>query len=278
MTLQGPKAVAAFQAGQQVVAQSGCGACHKIGENGNDGPGTGSDGDRRAPAQRRRSSGRSSTRRRRCRPSRVCSRAIPSSSTRWCSSSPRSSSTDRSRHPADGRRPRQRHAGRAAGPGDVRPHRRRLRPHELGHDRGPAPSLAPPRRGPRAGRPGRRRRSTWPPGPATSRSSSRAASAPGARHRLGLLRRDARARARQGPADHLGVGQRARRCPTRTGRFDAVTVGFGARNFSDLGRRPARDGARHAPRRPRRRARDHDTDHGRRSRPSSGRGSTASSR
>jgi menaquinol-cytochrome c reductase cytochrome b/c subunit len=36
---QGPKVVAQFNAGKQVVAQSGCLACHKIGENGNDGPG-----------------------------------------------------------------------------------------------------------------------------------------------------------------------------------------------------------------------------------------------
>ena len=36
---QGPKVVAQFEAGKQVVAQSGCLACHKIGENGNDGPG-----------------------------------------------------------------------------------------------------------------------------------------------------------------------------------------------------------------------------------------------
>ena len=28
-----------YEAGRQVVAQSGCLACHKIGENGNDGPG-----------------------------------------------------------------------------------------------------------------------------------------------------------------------------------------------------------------------------------------------
>ncbi len=39
VTQQGPEAVATFKAGQQVVAQSGCGACHKFGENGNDGPG-----------------------------------------------------------------------------------------------------------------------------------------------------------------------------------------------------------------------------------------------
>jgi len=36
---QGPKAVANFTAGEQVVAQSGCAACHKFGENGNAGPG-----------------------------------------------------------------------------------------------------------------------------------------------------------------------------------------------------------------------------------------------
>src|SRR3954469_1580466 len=36
---QGPRVVAQFERGKQVVAQSGCLACHKIGENGNDGPG-----------------------------------------------------------------------------------------------------------------------------------------------------------------------------------------------------------------------------------------------
>jgi ubiquinol-cytochrome c reductase cytochrome b subunit/menaquinol-cytochrome c reductase cytochrome b/c subunit len=36
---EGDKAVATFEAGKQVTAQSGCLACHKIGENGNDGPG-----------------------------------------------------------------------------------------------------------------------------------------------------------------------------------------------------------------------------------------------
>ncbi len=36
---QGPAAVTTFLKGQQVVAQSGCGACHKFGENGNAGPG-----------------------------------------------------------------------------------------------------------------------------------------------------------------------------------------------------------------------------------------------
>lgn len=36
---QGPAAVAEFNRGKHVVAQSGCEACHQIGENGNPGPG-----------------------------------------------------------------------------------------------------------------------------------------------------------------------------------------------------------------------------------------------
>jgi menaquinol-cytochrome c reductase cytochrome b/c subunit len=36
---QGPRMVAQVEAGKQVAAQSGCLACHKIGENGNAGPG-----------------------------------------------------------------------------------------------------------------------------------------------------------------------------------------------------------------------------------------------
>ena len=36
---QGPAMVQTFLKGQQVAAQSGCGACHKFGENGNGGPG-----------------------------------------------------------------------------------------------------------------------------------------------------------------------------------------------------------------------------------------------
>jgi ubiquinol-cytochrome c reductase cytochrome b subunit/menaquinol-cytochrome c reductase cytochrome b/c subunit len=35
----GGKTLAEYEAGKLVVAQSGCLACHKIGENGNDGPG-----------------------------------------------------------------------------------------------------------------------------------------------------------------------------------------------------------------------------------------------
>ncbi|HVR05623.1 MAG TPA: c-type cytochrome, partial [Solirubrobacteraceae bacterium] len=35
----GGKELAEFEAGRKVVAQSGCLACHKLGENGNNGPG-----------------------------------------------------------------------------------------------------------------------------------------------------------------------------------------------------------------------------------------------
>lgn len=35
----GPEMLEQYEAGKQVVAQAGCLACHKIGENGNDGPG-----------------------------------------------------------------------------------------------------------------------------------------------------------------------------------------------------------------------------------------------
>ena len=35
----GGKTLAEYEAGKEVVAQSGCLACHKIGDNGNDGPG-----------------------------------------------------------------------------------------------------------------------------------------------------------------------------------------------------------------------------------------------
>jgi ubiquinol-cytochrome c reductase cytochrome b subunit/menaquinol-cytochrome c reductase cytochrome b/c subunit len=36
---QGGDVLASYEAGKQIVAQSGCEACHKIGENGNSGPG-----------------------------------------------------------------------------------------------------------------------------------------------------------------------------------------------------------------------------------------------
>jgi ubiquinol-cytochrome c reductase cytochrome b subunit/menaquinol-cytochrome c reductase cytochrome b/c subunit len=39
VTAQGASFTAKFNSGKQIVAQSGCEACHKVGENGNDGPG-----------------------------------------------------------------------------------------------------------------------------------------------------------------------------------------------------------------------------------------------
>ena len=39
----GPQMLAEYEKGKQVVAQSGCLACHKIGENGNSGPGPAAD-------------------------------------------------------------------------------------------------------------------------------------------------------------------------------------------------------------------------------------------
>ena len=80
--------VEVFEAGKLVAAQSGCLACHKFGENGNDGPGPNltkigarlpRGGDRAHAA---------STRPRRCRPSRTC-RAARSSTTSSASSSHR---------------------------------------------------------------------------------------------------------------------------------------------------------------------------------------------
>ena len=49
------KTSAALEPGKEVVAQSGCLACHKLGDNGNDGPGPRADRHRREdPAQRHR--------------------------------------------------------------------------------------------------------------------------------------------------------------------------------------------------------------------------------
>jgi mono/diheme cytochrome c family protein len=39
ITALGPEVVASYEAGKQLVPQAGCLACHKIAENGNDGPG-----------------------------------------------------------------------------------------------------------------------------------------------------------------------------------------------------------------------------------------------
>ena len=88
--------------------------------------------------------------------------------------------------------------------------------------------------------------------------------------RLGLLRGDARARARARRRAARASSRATRSSwPTPDDAFDAATVGFGARNFADLDAGLARDGARRAAGRPRRRARDHDAAASRRCRRSS---------
>ena len=62
----------------------------------------------------------------------------------------------------------------------------------------------------------------------------------------------------QGPGARVRVQGNALDLPYADGSFDAVTVGFGARNFSDLDRGLARDGARGRARRARGGPRDHD--------------------
>ena len=198
---------------------------------------------RRQAAARPRSSARSRTRRRRCRPSRACRRRRSRRSWQFLSQlKGESSGGVGGRH--ERRRP-QRHPRGGAGPRDVRSHRRALRPHELRHDGGAAPPLARARGRPGArraglagarrrdghGRPGDRaglaRRPRW-----SARTSPRACSTSRAGRRPAL-------RWEQGNALAL---------PYADASFDAATVGFGARNFSDLGAGPARDGARRAAR------------------------------
>ena len=136
----------------RVAAQSGCLACHKFGENGNDGPGPELT-EIGAKIPPRRSPARSSPRLGSCPPTGICRRG---SSTPWSSSSPRCD--EHARPPDDG------HGAtgglRRADPRHVRPHRRRLRPDEQRDDRRPASSLARARRRPRragGGRLGARR-------------------------------------------------------------------------------------------------------------------------
>ena len=264
------RGVEEFEPGKQVVAQSGCLACHKIGENGNDGPGPAADRDRRPAAEGRRSRGRSSNptapmpsfaepareqEGRAGRLPRAAARRAPSSRRR-CAQPPRtiggtleegqvramfdriagvydvmnSVMTAGLHHRWRGARP----TSRRSGPGDA------------------ALDVA-----------------TGTGDLALELAAARAARRRGGR--LGLLRGDARARAREGAGEPACAGSGATRssCPTPTTSFDAATVGFGARNFSDLERGLARDGARRAARRARRRARDHDAARGRRCRRSS---------
>ena len=157
-----------YEAGKLVAAQSGCLACHKIGENGNDGPGPELTdiGDKLYPAAIERTLENPTA------PDAVLqqpagreegsARAVPVSAQGRRHAEQRSVALDRAqRHPRGG-----------PGAGDVRPHRRPVRPHELRHDGGAAPPLAPARGRPGSRRRAARRRSTSRPAPATSRSSS----------------------------------------------------------------------------------------------------------
>jgi mono/diheme cytochrome c family protein len=194
---QGGQTVRTFEAGRQVVAQSGCLACHKIAENGGTiGPNLTKIGGRLP----RQAIDRTLINPTAPMPSyaslppdkRAALVEFLAQLKRWAR---------RSRGDADDR-DRQGHAAGAAGARDVRSHRRLLRRHELRHDGRSAPRLAPPRgrsRRGRARRPGPRRRDRHRRSRARARSAGRA----GRRgDRLGLLGGDADPRAGQGRGRH----------------------------------------------------------------------------
>ena len=141
-----------------------------------------------------------------------------------------------------------------------------LRPDEHGDDRRAAPSLARARRGPRArrARRPRARRGDRDGRPGDRARGARVAGRRGARQRLLRGRcSTAPARRRRGARSRWRLRFEwadAMALPYEDGVFDAATVGFGARNFEDLGRGLRGDGARRAPGRAGRRARDHDAD------------------
>ena len=81
-----------FEAGKQVAAQSGCLACHKFGENGNDGPGPElTEIGAKLPAQAHRAHADQPLGRDAVMPDRTASLPPGRSSTTWSSSSPRCS-------------------------------------------------------------------------------------------------------------------------------------------------------------------------------------------
>ena len=227
-------------------AQSGCLACHVIGDNGNNGPGPplthigsklAAGRDRLDAAQPDRADavvqGPG--------PELPAEVQEPRRLPVRAAVGQRPGARDRERIHCAGRRAR--HPGGGAGPGDVRPDRRAVRPDEHGHDRGAAPPVAPPR-----GRPGgavARATARWTsrPAPATWRSSWPGGSVPAERwsatdfsERMLELAR-AKASARAAGAPHVVIRPaNALDLPFDDGEFDAATVGFGARNFSDLER------------------------------------------
>ena len=159
---------------------------------------------------------------------------------------------------------RERHPRGAAGPRDVRPHRRRLRPHERGDDRRDARALARAR-----GRPGRARRratgrSTWPPAPATSRSSCERRVGPrGEVVGVDFPSGCSSWRAAKAPGHPLRAGQRAG-AGLRRRRVRRRDRGLRRAQLLRPRARPGGDGARGQARRAGRRARDHDARRSRR--------------
>ena len=224
-----------------MVGQSGCLACHKIGDNGNDGPGP----DLTHIGSILLPGAIASTLRNPTAPMPSFKSLAVQYPEKFqnlvgflSSSSKRLPSGD-DRERTGRRRDRPRHARGDPGAGDVRSHRGlydRLNTvmtaglhHEWRRRAADLAALSVPATG----------RSTSPPAPAIWRSSSPRRVGPGGEVvGLGLLRADARARAREGErASATGVGSRlanALALPYADGAFDAATVGFGARNFSDL--------------------------------------------
>ena len=228
-----------YEAGKEIVAGSGCLACHKLGENGNNGPGPELThiGSRvpRAAIIRSVEIGPGIMPSFRDLPQKKIERAR-----RFPLLARLAGAHGRDHQALQGLRP-----VRGAGQPHVRPRRRSLRRAQLGDDRRPPPPLARARRGPRRTRPGRLRARRLlrhrRPGPRAGR--------PGRprrpRGRLRLLRADARPCPREGrrraaPRASASSGPTPCSCPTTPGRFDAVTVGFGIRNLADLDRGLAR--------------------------------------
>ena len=243
-----------------MAAQSGCLACHKIGENGNGGPGPDADGHRRQAAEGRDPAHAGEP----DRADAVVSQPRPGEEGR-AGRLPRAVA----RRGRSGRRSRvagrlglrrgpHGHARGGPGAGDVRSHRARLRPHELRHDGGAPSPLARARRRPRRRRPGRPGARRGHRAPATSRSRSPAASRPGGEVIGSDFSEGMLAIAREkAPVAARGSGATRWTLPYEDGAFAAATVGLRGAQLQRPRPRAGRDGARGAPRRPRRGARDH---------------------
>ena len=214
-----------YEAGKEVVAGSGCLACHKLGENGNNGPGPELTHIAAAdPARRDRPLGGDRPRYHALLPRPAAEEA--QRARRFPLLTRLSPLRDSAQFAGQVNRMFDRVAGRydllnsvmtrGPAPSLARAGRRsgRARPRRLGARR----LLRHRRPGARAGRPGRAGRP---------------------RRRLRLLRADARpgpgegARA-SGAAASASSGPMRCSLPYDAGRFDAVTVGFGVRNFADL--------------------------------------------